>query len=238
MVMVSTEAFLKEFSFSLALDQKSKERVYRLRHKVYCEELEYEPSNEIDKMESDCFDSFSLHCLIEHRQSGLEAGGIRIIAPTAENQGVSLPFETRFSNLFLEEKSSLYGLERENICEISRTAIPGIFRIPKYTADRAGHLFTAEQIKLFPFIRLGLFVSVVAMAEFKERMHGYAAMEHAMPRMLKNAGFNFYKISRDIDFNGKRAVYYNNRSETIAALPESILPIYNHLRNAFGLEYR
>ncbi|WP_438765224.1 PEP-CTERM/exosortase system-associated acyltransferase [Kushneria sp. TE3] len=236
--MTPTEEFLQEFSFSLALDQMSKERVYRLRHKVYCEELEYEPSNKVDKTESDHFDAFSLHCLVEHRKSGLEAGCIRIIAPTNEARSITLPFETRFKNLFLEDKAALYGLERQNICEISRTAIPSMFRIPKYTATREGRLFTMEQMKHFPLIRLGLFVSVVAMAEVKNRMHGYAVMEHAMPRMLKSAGFSFYRISRDIEFNGRRAVYYNNRDETIASLPQSILPIYYHLRNAFGLEYK
>lgn len=91
---------------------------------------------------------------------------------------------------------------------------------------------------MFPFIRLGLFVSVVVMAEIKDRMHGYAVMEHAMPRMLKKAGFKFYKITNDVNFNGRRAVYYNNRAETIASLPEAVIPIYHHLRDVFGLGYK
>lgn len=39
---VLIERFIKEFKFKLCIAAHEKELVYRLRHDVYCEELQYE----------------------------------------------------------------------------------------------------------------------------------------------------------------------------------------------------
>src|SRR5690554_4311475 len=63
--------FMDEFSFNLAITPFEKERVYRLRYEVYCDELGYEkPADSSNKLEYDVYDQHSIHCLIEHRRTG------------------------------------------------------------------------------------------------------------------------------------------------------------------------
>ena len=53
-----TEDFRRFFKVSLATTPEQKQAVYRLRYRVYCEELQYEPAEAFpDKAEFDEFDA-------------------------------------------------------------------------------------------------------------------------------------------------------------------------------------
>ena len=77
------EAFLNYFDVDLVESQLQRERVGRLRYRVYCEEFGYEPAEAFpDGRESDSFDDHALHCEIIHRGSGEAAGCVRLICAT------------------------------------------------------------------------------------------------------------------------------------------------------------
>ena len=89
-----TEDFRRFFKVSLATTPEQKQAVYRLRYRVYCEELQYEPADAFpDKAEFDEFDARSLHCLVIHRRSGLAAGCVRLVRSLDEHSHAPLPIE-------------------------------------------------------------------------------------------------------------------------------------------------
>ena len=63
------EAFRQVFELTPALDEASRNEVYRIRHDVYCRDLGWEPIRE-DGQEKDEFDRHSFHCLLRRRGSG------------------------------------------------------------------------------------------------------------------------------------------------------------------------
>ena len=77
--------FANYLSPIVALDDELRKEVFRIRHYVYCDELAFEPVRE-DQLESDEFDHFSMHCLIQHVSSQHYAGTVRIVIPTEPNQ--------------------------------------------------------------------------------------------------------------------------------------------------------
>ena len=61
--------------------KEKKELVFKVRYRVYCEEFKYEAvDNFPNQMEFDDYDSFSRHCLITHRETGMpgQAVGTKI----------------------------------------------------------------------------------------------------------------------------------------------------------------
>ena len=67
--------------------------MYRLRYRVYCKELGYEPADNFpDGEEYDEDDLKSLHCLITHKRSGIAAGCVRLIK-TGAREHDPLPIE-------------------------------------------------------------------------------------------------------------------------------------------------
>ena len=55
--------FRKYFEILPALDEASRDDVFRIRHEVYCQELAFEPVRP-DARETDEYDAQSLHCLL------------------------------------------------------------------------------------------------------------------------------------------------------------------------------
>jgi N-acyl amino acid synthase of PEP-CTERM/exosortase system len=101
-----------------------KEKAYRLRHKVYCEEHGYEcPTDKGSFMESDEFDDRSLHFLLMHKVSHETVGTLRVILPHDEQPGRSFPAQQLCDHPLLQFDSRALSL-----CEISRFCMAPRFR--------------------------------------------------------------------------------------------------------------
>ncbi|MGP9696750.1 GNAT family N-acyltransferase [Halomonas sp. AOP27-A1-34] len=75
-------SFKNDFNFKIAITDIEKRRIYKLRHDVYCQEIGYQaPESSSNNLELDIHDAHSIHCLIEHRRSGLAAGCLRLVLP-------------------------------------------------------------------------------------------------------------------------------------------------------------
>ena len=74
-------------------------------------------------MEIDCFDKHSLHCLIQHKTSGVYAGTVRIIKPDFPNETLAI----EKNNCIPTDDPALVlsppNFRRDQIGEISRLAI-------------------------------------------------------------------------------------------------------------------
>lgn len=222
-------ALLDAYRFRVAFDDEDKNRVYALRHDVYCRELGFEPVDVAQGIEKDAFDESAIHCLVEHRASATDVGCARLVLPSSDCRSplYRMPIETRYGDIFDSPSQSPACFPRHEICEISRVAIIGPYRSLKKGAD-AGRPPT-----LNPLLRMGIFLSVLALGRVTGRRHGFALMEPSLPRLLTFAGFRFDRISRDIHFNGRRAVYYADWQRATAGLGGSFDRTYQEILEEF-----
>ena len=109
----------------IADDDNLRNEVYKIRHNVYCEELGFEPIKK-SGLELDEFDAFSMHCLIQHVSSKNYAGTVRIVRPTKPEQ--QLPIEKYCLNSITHDELNPANFAREDVCEVSRLAVPKAFR--------------------------------------------------------------------------------------------------------------
>jgi N-acyl amino acid synthase of PEP-CTERM/exosortase system len=125
------EQLIDEFTLRLAADEHDRQRVYRLRHKVYCQEIGYTPPDcHSSGMELDPYDDNALHCLMVHRRSGIDAGCFRLILPNPdpERPNLRLPLQEYAGTSLTHTTLHPSRLPLDEICEISRFATARVFR--------------------------------------------------------------------------------------------------------------
>src|SRR4051812_40960718 len=84
--------FKRYFEIVPAFSDPLKDEVYRIRHQVYCEDLNFEPSRS-DRRESDEHDLYSLHLLLRSVKTGEFIGCTRLVRPRPGDSEYRLPFE-------------------------------------------------------------------------------------------------------------------------------------------------
>lgn len=212
------KAISKHFSTYLspqiALDESLKDEVYKIRHDVYCKELELEPLRE-NGIETDEFDAFSKHCLIKHLNSENYAGTIRLVTPKKEDE--LLPIEKYCAHSITDKKLSPKNMKREEICEFSRLAVPAQFRrraMDKFAGAATGAIneasYSENELRCFPFIAIGLYMSAASLGMGLGLKHAFVMMEPRLARSLSFIGIKFVQIGPAIDYHGMRAPYYIN----------------------------
>lgn len=228
---MDVSALLDAYRFRLALKSEEKNRVYTLRHGVYCRELGFEPIDVAGGIERDAFDESAMHCLVEHRESETDVGCARLVLPSNDRHSTlyKMPIETRYGDAFESLSQSPACFARSEICEISRVAIIGRYRKLKRGSDAC----ETPPPALDPLLRMGIFLSILAMGRITGRRHGFALMEPSLPRLLAFAGFRFERISRDIEFNGRRAVYYADCQRATGGLGGGFDDTYRKILEGF-----
>lgn len=196
----------------IAKSDELRREVYKLRHQVYCEELHFEDVRQ-GYEEFDEFDPRAIHCFIRHLKSSTLAGTVRLI--TSSNGTELLPIEQFCSHSLTDEKLNPKNFARSDICEMSRLAVPAAFRkrqVDKYDGVATGvideSVFSATELRCFPFIAICLYMAAAAMSYKTKRYHVFVMMEPRLARSLSFVGINFNKIGETIEFHGQRAPYY------------------------------
>jgi N-acyl amino acid synthase of PEP-CTERM/exosortase system len=125
-----TAAYHKTFETLKADTPELKERVYALRHRVYCEENKFEKPAGGRELEFDSFDGRAVHFLLVHRHTGRDAGTVRLVPPDHGALLTSFPIQKVCDHPFLEIPERLY-----HVGEISRFCMaPEFRRRPEDTA--------------------------------------------------------------------------------------------------------
>jgi N-acyl amino acid synthase of PEP-CTERM/exosortase system len=233
---ISSEKPAKEFNLSdfsdffqasQAISHHEKKEVFRLRHKVYCEELNFElprPSG----LEHDDFDRRALHCSLADAQSGEIAGTLRLIH--CHQEPGPLPIEKYFAGRFTAPHLTPSCFPRQHVCEISRLAVAAKFRRRiKDTAAKDLPTLSSSSRPFNRYIAIGLYLMATAMCLEKGYYHGFVTIEPSLARILQRIGINFNQIGESIDFNGKRAPYYLNAREVAANLQPEYLELMQSL---------
>ncbi|MEQ6916341.1 PEP-CTERM/exosortase system-associated acyltransferase [Halomonas aquatica] len=229
--------FMDEFSFKLAKSPQDKERVYRLRYDIYCAELGYEkPSDPLRKLEHDIHDQCSIHCVIEHRRTGLLAGCVRLVIPDPSSPSPlnQLPLQFYGYHSLTHPRFHPDKLPPDSYYEISRLAVSRQFRAKLKQNDVPGvsggpMLFTAKEKRTFPLLVSGLFLAGYALGRLSGKIQVFAMMEPRLPRLLSMAGFHFTKVGKTINFHGRRSAYYIDRQKAESGMQKALMPLYLHI---------
>lgn len=210
--------FADTFSVIPANTAELRERVYQLRHQVYCVELGYEPRR-ASQLEHDAFDARSLHCLLFHKASQTYAGCVRLVLPEGDDLDEHLPFESSCSQSLEWDFDAAGQTPRARYGEISRLAITANFRRRRSEAalddDSADALDSAADSdrRLFPSVALGLYVAITAMG-LNQGLDGvFAMMEPRLARQLRRFGIVFTQVGAEVEHRGVRAPFFIHRDQ-------------------------
>ncbi|WP_017444343.1 PEP-CTERM/exosortase system-associated acyltransferase [Gayadomonas joobiniege] len=204
--------FFKYLKPELAIDEGLKQATFRVRHQVYCSELNFLPISE-DGHEKDEFDKHSIHSVIRHKESGDIMGTVRLVLSSDPSE--KLPIEAFCLNSIDNKEVHPNDFPREKICEISRLAIPENFRrrnVDKHNGAATGAInestYSEAELRCFPFIAVGLYLTCASIANQKGIEHCFVMMEPRLARSLKFVGISFKQIGPIVNFHGRRAPYY------------------------------
>lgn len=235
------ERFMKEFSFRIADDEAQKHRVFRLRHDVYCEELGFEPPTDpVNRLEYDDYDQAAIHCLIEHRRTGLAAACTRLVLPQPGPSPLDrLPLENYGGNSLTHDRLHPRRLPPSCYFEISRLAVARTFRTRIRGTEVPGisdtpHEFSAEERETFGMLVSALFLAGYVLGRLSGKSVAFAMMEPKLPRLLAMSGFKFTKVGETIDFHGKRSAYCITREQAEQGMSAQLVPLYRYMMEDFS----
>lgn len=190
------------------------EEVHRIRHNVYCEELNFLPTSP-DGVEKDHFDKHSLFALIRHKPSGQYTSCVRVVRSSSPEE--LMPIEEFCKNSIQHDEFDPALFKREEICEFSRLAVKSEFRrrqTDKFKGSATGAIsettYSETELRCFPFIAIGLYMTAATLALESGIRHAFVMMEPRLARSMKFVGIKFIQIGEPIEFHGKRAPYYIN----------------------------
>jgi N-acyl amino acid synthase of PEP-CTERM/exosortase system len=223
------EAFLSYFDVDLVTTADQRNRVARLRYRVYCEEFGYEPTDAFpDKRESDAFDSHSLQCIVKHRGSGRTAGCVRLICA---GEDLYLPLETYCrESIYVDYIESLQE-DRDRICEVSRLAVDPVFRRrPGEFHTRLGEFDAIDcchqEQRTFSLISIAAVLAGFAMSSLTGRTQIFTMMEANLPRLLRRAGILMQQAGDTTDYHGQRSAHFVATDFALENMREDLYAMY------------
>lgn len=214
--------FASFFKPDVSNSESSVKASFGIRHLVYAEELKLEPENE-QRLETDEFDSQSLHCLIQHVGTERFAGTVRIIR--SETPEEKLPIEKYCEHSITQDELHPKNFARKDIVEISRLAVPSEFRrrqMDRFDGAATGGIneatYSEKELRCFPFIAIGLYLTATAVLMQRNIHHCYVMVEPRLARSMRLVGLDFKQIGPVVDYHGKRAPFFINPMEVQASL--------------------
>lgn len=218
------------------------EKVFRIRHQVYCEELGFEP-HRANQLEQDEFDKNAIHCLLLHKPSQTFVGCVRLVLADSQAPEAGFPFEQVCG------KSARWAFDpsgdegRKRYGEISRLAITANFRRPRNfvaAVDGARLLPDArdeESRRLFPSIAVGLYLAVAAMGLNKGLDGVFAMMEPKLARQLSHFGIHFEQAGEAVEHRGTRVPYFISRNSLLDNLKFECKTLLHKIQDCLALPY-
>jgi N-acyl amino acid synthase of PEP-CTERM/exosortase system len=200
--------------------EKLREDVFKLRYQVYCVETKFENAADFpNEMEIDEYDERSVHSILRHKRSGIDAGTVRLVLPEGGNLS-SLPLHEVIDDPFFRDYSRF---DPSKVAEVSRFAISKSFRrrLGEYPSPSASGPYDPErekryheqQNKVLPHITLGLFVAMVRMSYELGITTWFCVMEKALVRLLARYSLHFIPVGPVVEYHGKRQPCYANVEE-------------------------
>ncbi len=220
--------FKEYFELAQALSPESKDEVYRLRHRVYCDELGFErPSH--DGRERHEFDDQSRHLLLRSVKTGVSIGCIRLVMVRPERPQLPLPFEKLFATAGGGRELNSAALPRRSIAEISRLTLAREFRRRRRAearADVAHEAFGTPAHPTFPYVQLGLYLGAIALAKHLGISKLFLLTEPRLLVHFRHLGFPVRQVGGAIEHRGTRVLSTADVVNPNAQLPFFMRPLY------------
>lgn len=235
------DGFKRYFEIVPAIAESEKQAAFRIRHRVYCEDLGWETVR-ADGLETDEYDARSLHCLIRSVSSGEYVGCVRLVLPAPGNPLVPLPFERTCGDTLDRSVVDPARLPRDRIAEVSRLAVVGEYRRRQGEERTSGIVqdrdFGTADKPRFPYLLVGLYMSVFARAD----MHGldtlFLLSEPRLARHLNKIGITNRQIGEPTEHRGLRAPAVMDVREVIDNLDPLLGSIYSVVREELERGYQ
>lgn len=222
-------SFSQYFEIVPALSDALKDHVYAIRHRVYCEDLAYEPRRP-DRRERDEHDAHSLHLLIRSVRSGEFIGCTRIIRPSAQAPNEPLPFERVCAQALDRSVVDPARLPRDAIAEVSRLAVVADFRRRKGEGRTPLPLsddgFGTPERPRFPYIPIGLYLATVELARLHGISHLFVLTDERLARHFGRLGVQLLTIGRPVEHRGPRIPSMMDTRAILASLRPILRPVY------------
>jgi N-acyl amino acid synthase of PEP-CTERM/exosortase system len=196
------EHYKSIFASSVAEHIKDRADCFRIRYQVYCIDNAFEdPEDNPDGLETDTYDSHSVHSLLTQRSTGNAIGTVRLVLPCRGGEKRMLPMRELAGGIASDAQAP-FPIERT--AEISRFSIVKSFR--QHTPDQGveATLAPEEWRKLLFHLPLGLIRSCVEMSAREGITHWAAVMEPALLRLLTRLGIHFNPLGPLVDHHGRR----------------------------------
>jgi len=215
---------------------------YRIRNDVYCDELNFLDTGH-NGLEVDDFDKYSTHCLIQHIPTTRFSGTVRVVRP--ETNQHSIPLQKYCSESISKDKINPKDFAPHEICEISRLAVPKDFR-KRQTDNFKGaatgvinqQIYSENELRCFPFIAVGLYLSAASVVIENEIKHTFVMMEPRLARSMSFIGIQFEQIGPAVNYHGKRAPYYINPSLLLENLTPGFQVMLKDIRKSLNHSFK
>ncbi len=223
-----------------AITDELKDEVYRLRHSVYCDDLKWEPVRP-SGLESDEYDAHSVHILLRHVATREHVGCVRIVLTRPQDPAFRLPFERVCDDKLDPTGMAFDLLPRNRVAEISRLAVISKYRRRRGEAERPApttKIPGTEHMPRFPYILIGLYLGVVAIARQHDVETLFVLTEPRLADHFRRLGVEIKQIGKPVEHRGMRIPSVMSVSDIIIGLNPYVRPIYDEIVEAVKNAYR
>jgi N-acyl amino acid synthase of PEP-CTERM/exosortase system len=182
----------------------------KIRYQVYCIENAFLPVENLYCIETDEFDSHSVHTLLVSRETGDALGTVRLILPLTH------AFERSFAVQRVLDRDSLKtlaSLPHHSTAEVSRFSISRQLR--RQGSEGPASPQSDSGNNCGPLMRLGLFRGLVHMSIAHGITHWCAVMEPTLLRMFTAMAIRPEPLGPMVDFHGPRQPCYLDLHEML-----------------------
>jgi N-acyl amino acid synthase of PEP-CTERM/exosortase system len=223
------QSFKRYFEIVPALTDELREQAFRIRHQVYCEELNYEPAR-ADRRETDEYDPQSLHCLIRAVATGVYVGCTRLVLARSDDPSRALPFEKVCAGILDRSAIDPQALPRRTIAEVSRLAVISAYRARSgemgmqapINDDSFGGLLRPR----FPYITVGLYLGTIELAALHGIKTLFMLTEPRLAKHFARLGVQVERIGGEVEHRGIRVPSVMRVSNIIDGLNFIVRPLY------------
>jgi N-acyl amino acid synthase of PEP-CTERM/exosortase system len=199
---------------------------FKVRHRVYCEELGFEPLQP-QGMERDAYDADAEQILIRSRRAQTFVGCARVVRPLPTKH--ALPVER--SGAWIAPRPLRDSGGRCNVAELSRLAVVSEFRRRKGEQDSPINLADADfgtQLQpRFPHIPVGLYLGALAIAARQQIATIVVLTEERLARHFGRMGVHLDRCGEPVEFHGARIPYTMDVDAIVRRLPANVRALYD-----------
>ena len=199
--------FSKYFTAVPATTEALRDECFRIRHEVYCKELQYEPLRP-DGRETDAYDAHSVYCLLRANESGRFIGCIRLILPNPQDSATLFPFEKTCAATIERDLVDPAKMPRDRIAEVSRLAVVSAYRRRKSDRDTAGTIsqddFGSPERPRFPYVPVGLYLGMICQAQRFGIDTLFVLTEPRLARHFSLLGVDVKRVGGPVEHRGRR----------------------------------